>query len=84
MNQFPCLIRTSTAGGEVRFALGDPLVEEVGEVATKFKKTWSENYSDASPSGTWCALADAFVLLGAPESSLGMGLSFRQVEVHRG
>jgi len=27
MNQFPCLIRTSTIGGEVRFALGDPLVD---------------------------------------------------------
>lgn len=27
MNQFPCLIRTSTAGGEARFALGDPLVD---------------------------------------------------------
>ena len=27
MTQFPCLIRTSTAGGEVRFALGDPLAD---------------------------------------------------------
>ena len=27
MTQSPCLIRTSTAGGEVRFALGDPLVD---------------------------------------------------------
>jgi hypothetical protein len=27
MNQFPCLIRTSTTGGEIRFALGDPLVD---------------------------------------------------------
>ena len=27
MNQFPCLVRTSTAGGEDRFALGDPLVD---------------------------------------------------------
>lgn len=27
MNQFPCLIRTSTVGGEARFALGDPLVD---------------------------------------------------------
>ena len=27
MNQFPCLIRTSTSGGEVRFALGDPLAD---------------------------------------------------------
>ena len=27
MNQFPCLIRTSSAGGESRFALGDPLVD---------------------------------------------------------
>jgi site-specific recombinase XerD len=27
MNQFPCLIRTSTAGGEAGFALGDPLVD---------------------------------------------------------
>jgi integrase/recombinase XerD len=27
MNQFPCLIRVSTAGGEARFALGDPLVD---------------------------------------------------------
>lgn len=27
MNQFPCLIRTSTTGGETRFALGDPLVD---------------------------------------------------------
>lgn len=27
MNQFPCLIRTSMAGGEARFALGDPLVD---------------------------------------------------------
>jgi site-specific recombinase XerD len=27
MNQFPCLIRTSTAGGEGRYALGDPLVD---------------------------------------------------------
>ena len=27
MNQFPCLIRCSTAGGEVRYALGDPLVD---------------------------------------------------------
>jgi integrase/recombinase XerD len=27
MNQFPCLIRTSTAGGEARYALGDPLVD---------------------------------------------------------
>jgi site-specific recombinase XerC len=27
MNQFPCLIRSSTAGGEARFALGDPLVD---------------------------------------------------------
>jgi hypothetical protein len=27
MNQFPCLIRTSTPGGEARFAFGDPLVD---------------------------------------------------------
>ncbi len=27
MNQFPCLIRTSTASGESRYALGDPLVD---------------------------------------------------------
>jgi site-specific recombinase XerD len=27
MSQFPCLIRTSTAGGEARYALGDPLVD---------------------------------------------------------
>lgn len=27
MTQFPCLIRSSTAGGEVRFVLGDPLVD---------------------------------------------------------
>ncbi len=27
MNQLPCLVRTSTAGGEARYALGDPLVE---------------------------------------------------------
>lgn len=27
MNQFPCLIRTSSPGGEARFALGDPLVD---------------------------------------------------------
>lgn len=27
MNQFPCLIRSSTAGGEARYALGDALVD---------------------------------------------------------
>jgi integrase/recombinase XerD len=27
MNQFPCLIRSSTPGGEARFALGDPFVD---------------------------------------------------------
>lgn len=27
MNQFPCLIRSSSPGGEARFALGDPLVD---------------------------------------------------------
>ena len=27
MNQIPCLIRTSTAGGEARYVLGDPLVD---------------------------------------------------------
>ncbi len=27
MNQFACLIRTSTPGGEARYALGDPLVD---------------------------------------------------------
>lgn len=27
MNQFPCLIRSSSVGGEARFALGDPLVD---------------------------------------------------------
>jgi integrase/recombinase XerD len=27
MNEFPCLIRSSTAGGEARYALGDPLVD---------------------------------------------------------
>lgn len=27
MNQFPCLVRTSSAGGEAGFALGDPLVD---------------------------------------------------------
>jgi integrase/recombinase XerD len=27
MNQFPCLIRTATLGGEARYALGDPLVD---------------------------------------------------------
>ena len=27
MNQFPCLIRTATPGGEARYALGDPLVD---------------------------------------------------------
>ena len=27
MNRFPCLIRTSTVGGEARYALGDPLVD---------------------------------------------------------
>ena len=27
MSDFPCLVRSSSAGGEVRFALGDPLVD---------------------------------------------------------
>jgi integrase/recombinase XerD len=27
MNQFPCLIRSSSPGGEVRYSLGDPLVD---------------------------------------------------------
>ncbi len=27
MNRFPCLVRASTAGGEARYALGDPLVD---------------------------------------------------------
>jgi hypothetical protein len=27
MNQFPCLIRSSTAGGEARYVLDDPLVD---------------------------------------------------------
>jgi integrase/recombinase XerD len=27
MNDFPCLVRSSSPGGEVRFALGDPLVD---------------------------------------------------------
>lgn len=27
MSAFPCLVRSSSAGGEVRFALGDPLVD---------------------------------------------------------
>jgi diadenosine tetraphosphate (Ap4A) HIT family hydrolase len=27
MNQFPCLIGSSTPGGEARFVLGDPLVD---------------------------------------------------------
>lgn len=27
MNQFPCLVRSSAAGGEARYALGDPLVD---------------------------------------------------------
>ena len=27
MNPFPCLIRSSSPGGEVRYALGDPLVD---------------------------------------------------------
>jgi integrase/recombinase XerD len=27
MNQFPCLIRSSSPGGEVRYVLGDPLVD---------------------------------------------------------
>ena len=27
MNQFPCLIRSSSLGGEVRYALADPLVD---------------------------------------------------------
>jgi integrase/recombinase XerD len=27
LSQFPCLIRSSTAGGEARYALGDPLVD---------------------------------------------------------
>ncbi|MEI2698267.1 MAG: hypothetical protein V9E94_07925 [Microthrixaceae bacterium] len=27
MNDFPCLVRSSSAGGEVRYALGDPLVD---------------------------------------------------------
>lgn len=27
MNQFPCLMRSSTVGGECRFVLGDPLVD---------------------------------------------------------
>jgi hypothetical protein len=27
MSQFPCLIRTATAGGDARYALGDPLVD---------------------------------------------------------
>jgi integrase/recombinase XerD len=27
MSWFPCLVRSSTGGGEARFALGDPLVD---------------------------------------------------------
>jgi len=27
MSSFPCLARSSTSGGEARFALGDPLVD---------------------------------------------------------
>jgi integrase/recombinase XerD len=27
MSSFPCLVRSSTGGGEIRFALGDPLVD---------------------------------------------------------
>jgi hypothetical protein len=32
MSQFPCLIRTLSAGGEARYALGDPLVERTSWV----------------------------------------------------
>ena len=27
MSAFPCLVRSLSAGGEVRYALGDPLVD---------------------------------------------------------
>ncbi len=41
------------------------LTEEVGEVATELKKTWSANYDDPSPEDLASELADVFVLLSA-------------------
>lgn len=50
------------------------LVEEVGEVASEVKKTWSKNYSGLVVEDVANELADVFVLLSALASSFDIDL----------
>lgn len=52
------------------------LVEEVGEVATEIKKTWSPNYPDLRKEDLQNEVADAFVLLSALASSFDIDLGY--------
>lgn len=45
------------------------LVEEVGEVASELKKTWSRNYPDMATQDLADELADVFVLVSALASA---------------
>ena len=50
------------------------LVEEVGEIASELKKTWSPNYSELVVSELGDEIADVFVLLGALASSFDIDI----------
>ncbi len=50
------------------------LVEEVGEIASELKKTWSPNYSELVVSELGDEIADAFVLLSALASNFDIDL----------
>lgn len=50
------------------------LVEEVGEIASELKKTWSLNYSELVVTELGDEIADTFVLLSALASSFDIDL----------
>ena len=50
------------------------LVEEVGEVASELKKTWSPNYADMVTGDLANELADTFVLVSAIASEFEIDL----------
>ncbi len=65
------------------------LVEEVGEIASELKKTWSPNYSELVLSELGDEIADALVLLSALASSFDIDLEvavtrkFIEADSHR-
>ena len=75
MSQFPCLIRSSSPGGEVRYVLGDPLVDSyLAFVAGRCRSAMDEAFGVRGVSGVQDAGALGADLVGGAVVDAGGGV----------